>query len=159
MLLLNTAAGERLEIPAGCVIVVMRPCNGINPSAIMYDMGEGAIVDQLSNPYGVVKKTVLDAGGIINPIEVKLLEPVLGDTGDEASTTLAQGRMIFARSRIVGRREVLEDPNGVRSRLFVDLAGNPIRINVADTLDELDGVEAGDPVDANIPIPLPSEGA
>ena len=54
MLHLKTAAGERLEIPAGCIIAVMRPCDGINPSAIMYDMGAGPAVDQLSDQYGFV---------------------------------------------------------------------------------------------------------
>ena len=160
MLHLKTAAGERLEIPAGCIIAVMRPCDGINPSAIMYDMGAGPAIDQLSDQYGFIKKTVQDAGGMINPIEVKIVEAVSVGEGEEAATALQQGRMIFARSRIEGRREVIGDPNGIRAGLFVNLTGQTMRINVADTLDELDGVEADtDPVAAPIPMPLPPEGA
>lgn len=159
MLHLKTAAGERLEIPAGCIIAVMRPCDGINPSAIIYDMGAGPAIDQLSDQYGRVKKTVLDAAGIINPIEVKIIEAVNGGEGEEAVTVLHQGRMIFARSRIEGRREVIGDSNGIRAGLFVNLTGQTIRINVADTLDELDGMEADDaPISAPIPMTLPTEG-
>lgn len=160
MLHLKTAAGERLEIPAGCIIAVMRPCDGINPSAIIHDMGAGPTIDQLSDQYGRVKKTVLDAGGIINPIEVKIVEAVSVGEGEEVTTALQQGRMIFARSRIEGRREVLTDPNGIRAGLFVNLTGRTIRINVADTLDELEGVEAdGAPITAPSPKPISTEGA
>ncbi|WP_134094061.1 hypothetical protein [Novosphingobium sp. PhB55] len=157
---MKTAAGERLEIPAGCIIAVMRPCDGINPSAIIYDMGAGPAIDQLSDQYGCVKKTVLDAAGIINPIEVKIVEAVTLGEGEEAATALQQGRMIFARSRIEGRREVIGDPNGIRAGLFVNLTGQTMRINVADTLDELDGVEADHaPIAPPVPMPLPPQGA
>lgn len=160
MLHLKTAAGERLEIPAGCIIAVMRPCDGINPSAIMYDMGAGAIMEQLSDQYGFVKKSVLDAAAMINPIEVKIMEKVVVGEGPEAATAMQQGRAIFARSRIVGRREILSDPSGIQACLFVNLQGSPMQINIADTLDELDGVEAEDaPIAAPVPMPLPAEGA
>lgn len=160
MLHLKTAAGERLEIPAGCIIAVMRPCDDINPSAIMYDMGAGAIMEQLSDQYGFVKKSVLDAAAMINPIEVKIVEKVTVGEGPEAATAMRQGRAIFARSRIVGRREILSDPSGIRACLFVNLQGSPLQINIADTLDELDGVEAEDaPISPPIPLPLTPEGA
>lgn len=159
MLHLKTAAGERLEIPAGCIIAVMKPCDGLNPAGIMYDMGAGLAIDQLSDTYGFVKKSTLDAGGMINPIEVKVIEAVVGEGGDAASA-FREGRMIFARSRIEGRRELVGDPNGIRAALFVKFTGQTVRINVADTLDEMDGVEVDDaPVPAPTSMPVSVEGA
>ena len=39
MLRLTTAAGERLEIPATYITAVMKPCDGVNPCAIIFDFG------------------------------------------------------------------------------------------------------------------------
>lgn len=142
MLHLKTAAGERLEIPPSCLIAVMQPCNDVNPSAVVYDVGAGPQVDQLTDPYGMVKKLAIDVLAITNPIEARILEPVVG--GDSAE--LREGRLFCARSRIAGRREVLTGDTPVRAILFVDLFGKMMSVRVADTLDELDGVE---------PLPAP----
>lgn len=142
MLHLKTAAGERLEIPAAFIIAVMKPCDGANPAAIIFDMGAGPQVDQLSDQYGFVKKAVIDSQGIINPVEVRIIEQVAIGTGADAVTGFHEGRMFIARDRIVGRREVLDDPNGIRARLFLSLFDRPSAISVADTLDEIDGVES-----------------
>lgn len=139
MLHLKTAAGERLEIPGYAIIAVMKPCDGVNPSAIIFDMGTGPQIDQLSDQYGFVKKLAIDAQAMVNPAEVRILEPVAID-GDAVG--YHEGRMFFSRDRIVGRREVAGDPNGIAAKLFVDLLGKPLAISIADTLDDLDGVEA-----------------
>ena len=153
MLHLKTAAGERLEIPAYAIVAVMKPCDGVNPSAIIFDMGQGPQVDQLSDQYGFVKKLANDALAMVNPVEVRVLEPVAID-GEQVG--YHEGRMFFSRDRIVGRREVKEDANGVRAKLFVDLLGKPTAISIADTLDELDGVEA-EPV-ASVAHPVLTQG-
>ncbi|WP_103728934.1 hypothetical protein [Novosphingobium sp. HII-3] len=140
MLHLKTAAGERLEIPAACIIAVMKPCDGVNPCAIIADVGMGPQVDQLSDQYGFVKKAVADSAAIVNPIELRLVEPVQPAEGGDAAPVMAEGRMFLARSQITSRREVLGDANGIRARLTVQLLGRPMAINVADTLDELDGI-------------------
>ena len=152
MLHLKTAAGERLEIPAYAIIAVMKPCGGANPSAVIFDMGAGPQVDQLSDQYGFVKKLAIDTQAMVNPVEVRALEPVSVD-GDQVS--FHEGRMLFSRDRIVGRREVKDDANGIRAKLFVDLLGKPMAISVADTLDELDGME-GEPA---APVAQPLLGA
>lgn len=141
MLQLKTAAGERLEIPAACIMAVMKPCDGVNPCAIIYDFGAGAQVDQLADQYGFVRKAVIDAMAMINAVEIRIVEPVSLD-GVEG---WREGRMFLSRQRILGRREVRDDPNGVRARLYADLfniAGKATTLNIADTLDEMDGVES-----------------
>lgn len=134
MLHLKTASGERLEIPATCINAVMQPCDGVNPCAIIFDFGANKQIEQLSDQYGFVKKAVIDSMAMINPVEVRVLEQV----GEK----LAEGRMFLSRDRILGRREVKHDASGIHARLFVDLLAKPISINIADTLDELDGVQA-----------------
>lgn len=137
MLHLKTAAGERLELPASCIIAVMKPCDGENPSAIIYDIGvSGAQFQQLTDQYGFVKKLAIDGMAMVNPLEVRVLEPVPGVDG------LQEGKLFFTRSRIVGRREVLGGEDATKSILFVDLLGKPAPVKVANTLDELDGNEA-----------------
>lgn len=132
MLRLTTAAGERLEIPGGAIIAVMEPLGGANPSAIVFDMGagEGAWIDQLSDSYGLVKKLAMDAQALVNPIEVRERSPN------------GEARLFFARDRIVGRREVKSGVSGINSTLFVNLRGKVEAVHVADTFDEMDGVEA-----------------
>ena len=149
MLHLKTAAGERLEIPAYAIIAVMKPCDGVNPSAIIFDMGEGPQIDQLADQYGFVKKLAIDAQAMVNPVEVRILEPVAID-GEQVG--YKEGRMFFSRDRIVGRREVKDDANGTRAKLFVDLLGKPMAISIADTLDELDGVEAEPAAPVAMPV-------
>lgn len=141
MLHLKTAAGERLEIPASAIIAVMKPCDGVNPAAIIFDMGDGPQVDQLADQYGFVKKAAVDSMAMVNPIEVRILEPVQIGEGDDAMIGFKEGRMFFSRARIIGRREVAGDQHGVNAKLFVDLLGKPMAISVADTFDEMDGVE------------------
>lgn len=165
MLHLKTAAGERLEIPAGCIIAVIKPCDGESPCAVVYDMGFGQQLDQLSDQYGFVKKNVIDSMAIVNAIEVRHIEGAIIAKADNGSPIFGapykEGRMFFSRSLISGRREVKGDAiPGCKSRLFVNLLGGVMPINIADTLDELDGTDADDaPVAAPIPMPLPPEGA
>lgn len=130
MLHLTTAASERLGLPAYAIIAVMKPVAG-NPCAIIFDMGagDGPQVDQLSDQYGFVKKLVVDAQALVNPIEVREVTPE------------GQARLFFARERIVGRREVKPCVGGINATLFVNLLGKVTALQVADTLDELDGVE------------------
>lgn len=130
MLRLTTAAGERLEIPGGAIIAVMEPLDGANPSAIIFDMGAGPQVDQLSDDYGFVKRLAIDAMAVVNPIEVRERAPE------------GEGRMFFARDRIVGRREVKSGVADINSTLFVNLLGKVSPVHVSDTFDEMDGVEA-----------------
>lgn len=140
MLHLTTAAKERLEIPPGCIVAVMKPSDGGNPCAIIYDIGVGMQIDQLSDQYGYVKKLAVDAQAMVNPIEVRTVEP--GEDGP------CEGRVFFARDRIVGRREVKDSEDGVNARIFVDLLGRTSALNVADTLDEMDGIEPKAPAKA-----------
>lgn len=156
MLHLKTAAGERLEIPAVCIIAVMKPCNGVNPAAIIFDMGAGPQVDQLADQYGFVKKAVIDSQGIINPVEVRIIEQLRIGEGDDAVTGFHEGRMFVARDRIAGRREVLDDLNGIRARLLLNLFDRPTQISVADTLDEIDGVEPAVPAKPSKAAKVPS---
>lgn len=142
MLHLKTARGERLEILASAILAVMKPTDGINPSSIVYDMGAGPQFDQLADAYGFVKKSVIDSHAMVNPVEVRILEPVqIGEDG-AAATAMREGRMFFPRAAIVGRREVNGDPGGIRARLYLNLLGQATAIHVADTLDELDGEDA-----------------
>ncbi|MFK4871679.1 hypothetical protein [Novosphingobium sp. ZW T3_23] len=165
MLHLKTAAGERLEIPAGCIIAVIKPCGGESASAVAYDMGFGQQLDQLSDQYGFVKKNVIDSMAIVNPIEVRHIEGTIIATTDSGSPIFGapynEGRMFFSRSLITGRREVKDEAiPGCKSRLFVNLLGGVMPINIADTLEELDGVETDDaPVAAPVPMTVPPEGA
>ncbi|PZR83592.1 MAG: hypothetical protein DI537_34670 [Stutzerimonas stutzeri] len=159
MLHLKTARGERLEILATAILAVMKPTDGVNPASIVYDMGAGPQFDQLANAYGFVKKSLLDSHAMVNPIEVRILEPVQIGDGDEAATALREGRMFFPRAAIIGRREVTGDPGGIRARLYINLLGKASAIHVADTLDELDGEEPA-PLSASAPaivppVPLP----
>lgn len=137
MLHLKTALGERLEIPGYAIIGVMKPSSGDNPSAIIFDMGTGPQIDQLADQYGFVKKLAIDAQAMINPVEVRVIEQIDGDSG-----AYAEGRMFFSRERIAARREKKGTENGINAMLYVDLLGKPMAINIAETLDELDGVEA-----------------
>jgi hypothetical protein len=159
MLHLKTAAGERLEIPAVCIMAVMKPCNGINPAAIIYDVGTGPQADQLADQYGYVKKAVIDSQGMVNPLEVRIIEQVTIGTDADAVTGFHEGRMFIARDRIVGRREVLDDPHGVKARLFIRLFDRPNTINVADTLDEIDGIEPPTKPANRTAKPIPLQGA
>lgn len=150
MLHLKTSAGERLEIPASCITAVMKPCDGANPCAIIFDMGAGAQIDQLSDQYGFVKKAVIDSMGIINPVELRIIEQIRVGEGDNIVVAHKEGRVFISRERIEGRREVKDDPNGVRAKLFANLFNQPGKttpINVADTLDEIDGLDPEDQPD------------
>ncbi|KMS59968.1 hypothetical protein V474_07650 [Novosphingobium barchaimii LL02] len=142
-----------MEIPAACIIAVMKPCDGANPCSIIFDAGAGPLVDQLSDQYGFVKKAAVDGMAMVNAIELRIVEPVPPADG-EAAPVMAEGKLFCARSRITGRREVIDDPAGIRAKLFVDLFGKPMTINVADTLDEMDGVDP-----APVAIPSTTEGA
>jgi hypothetical protein len=145
MLYLTTARKERLEIPPACVTAVMRPSGGTAPGALVFDLGFGPQVEQLDNDYGWVKRIIIDCGVMANPVELRILEPAAEGNG------LAEGLMFVSRQRIVGRREVLDDPAGVRARLFVDLIGKTTPVSIADTLDDLDGIAAPAPLTATQP--------
>lgn len=155
MLRLTTANGERLEIPGYAIIAVMKPSDGIYPCAIIFDMGAGPQVDQLCDQYGHVKKLAIDSQAFVNPIEVRVIEQVQVGQGDEAVAAFAEGRMFFARDRILGRREVKGDPNGVNATIFVNLLGSPMAISTGDTLNEMDGEEPH----MEGAAPLPTESA
>ena len=141
MLRLTTANSERLEIPGFAIIAVMKPSDGVYPCAIIFDMGAGPQVDQLCDQYGHVKKLAIDSQSIVNPIEIRVIEQVQVGQGEGATTAFGEGRMFFARDRIVGRREVRGNPNGINATIFVNLLGKPMAINTADTLAEMDGEE------------------
>jgi len=139
---IKTATGERLEIPAYAILAVFKPCDGVNPCAIISDMGMGLQFDMLADQYGFVKKACIDNMAMVNPLEVRLLEQVkVDDDPERPLSVFAEGRMFFPRGAIVGRREIAGDPNGIKAKLFVDLGGKRMVFNVADTLDEMDGVE------------------
>lgn len=156
MLKLNLATGGRLELPAAAIIAVMKPADGINPSALMYDLGSGLQVDQLSDQFGFVKKLANDNGAFENAIEVTLIEPVnvLDEQGNpimlppvapgqpaQPKTEPKAGKIIFSRSRIEARRD-MAGPGDIRSRLHIRIGEGSIQIQAAETLNELDGVEA-----------------
>lgn len=141
MLHLKTANNERLEIPESAIIAVMKPSDGVNPSGLIYDMGSGPQIEQLADQYGHIKKMAIDSAAIVNPMEVRIIEQHQVGEGDEAVIAHQEGRMFFSRLRITGRREKNGDPNGVNAVLYVDLLGKPMALQVADTLDEMDGVE------------------
>lgn len=141
MLKLTLAAGGRLEIPAHAIIAVMKPADGSNPSAIMYDMGAGLQIDQLGDQYGWLKKTANDASAFDNPLEVTVVEHWTVGDGDQAMQASGHGKMLFSRSRIVGRRDAT-DGGPAKGRLYVRLDERVITVNTVETLDEMDGVEA-----------------
>jgi len=141
MLHLKTDNNERLEIPESAIIAITLPSSGDAPSGIIYDMGSGPQSDHLSDQYGYLKKLVVDAAAIVNPVEVRVIEKHQVGEGEEAIIAHREGKLFFSRLRINGRREKKGDPNGANAILFVDLLGKPMAIEVADTLDELDGVE------------------
>jgi hypothetical protein len=142
MLHLTTGRAERLEIPAYAILAVIKPCDDTMPCAIVFDMGFGMQFEQLSDQYGFVKKAVIDSMAMVNPIEARILEPVQVGEGDATVTGMQEGKVFLARERIIGRREIGGDPNGIKAKLFVDLVGKRMLFNIADTLDELDGTEA-----------------
>lgn len=141
MLHLKTANKERLEIPESAIIAVMKPSDGVNPSGLIYDMGSGPQIEQLADQYGYLKKMAIDSEAIVNPMEVRIIEQHKVGDGEEAIVAYQEGRMFFSRLRIVGRKEKIGDPNGVNAVLYVDLLGKAMALQVADTLDEMDGVE------------------
>lgn len=149
MLHLKTAAGERLEIIASSILAVFKPCDHVQPSAIIFDMGTGMQFEALSDQYGFVKKAVIDNMAMINPIEVRLVEGTqIGVDTRTGQPVMAapfnEGRLFIPRDMIVGRREIVDDPNGIKAKLFLDMRGKRMVFNVADTLDEMDGVEPAD---------------
>lgn len=140
MLKLTLAAGGRLEIPAHTIIAVMKPADGINPAAVMYDMGAGLQIDQLGDQYGWLKKTANDASAFDNPLEVTAVEHWTVGEGAEAVQASGQGKMLFSRGRVVGRRD-LTDGGPAKGRLHVRLDERIATVNTVETLDEMDGIE------------------
>ena len=141
MLKLTLAAGGRLEIPPHAIIAVMKPADGINPAAVMYDMGAGLQIDQLGDQYGWLKKTANDASAFDNPLEVTTVEHWVVGEGADAVQASGEGKMLFSRSRVVGRRD-LTDGGPAKGRLFIRLDERAVTVNTVETLDEMDGVEA-----------------
>ncbi|MGC4250438.1 MAG: hypothetical protein QM605_02935 [Sphingobium sp.] len=137
MLHLKTAHNERLEIPESAIIALMKPSDGVNPGALMFDMGGGPQIEQLADQYGHLKKMAIDSAAIVNPIEVRIIEAAAVGEGAEAMTAYREGRMFFSRLRIVGRREKKGDPNGVNAIVYVDLLGKAMALQVADDLEAI----------------------
>ncbi|HCW59501.1 hypothetical protein [uncultured Sphingobium sp.] len=125
--------GARFELPASAIKIVEESAEG-KGSIIGYDLGAGAAHEVLNDNYGFVKKQVLDAGGITNPIE---MTSVSGD-GKTCRVTLS-------RERIVARLEVLNSPVGVHATLTIASGNSSFELNVADTLDQMDGIESRAP--------------
>lgn len=137
MLTLHTVDDTRLELPASCVLAVMQPSDDSAPSSILYDLGPGLEISKLSDQYGFVKKLVVDSSGIMNPIEIRVVEPVSSEEGQ----SYGEGKVFFARSRIQARQELKDAEDGAKSLLYIHLFGNVTKFRLLDTLDELDGVE------------------
>ncbi|MGE4321763.1 MAG: hypothetical protein AB7E60_01885 [Sphingobium sp.] len=131
MLKLKLATGERFEIAASAINIVEEAPGDQKGCIIAYDIGEGVTDAALSDQYGFVRKAVLDVRGIVNPIEVTRVD-------QEGGTNL----VTFSRDRIIARLEVRDSPTGVNVRLHVASGEGSFRIDVADTLDQLDGVES-----------------
>ena len=123
--------GARFELPAAAINIVEEQPGEAKGCCIGYDIGAGAADQQLSDQYGYVKKQVLDAGGIENPIELT----VVGQDGGTRLVTLS-------RNRILARMEVLDSEIGVNATLTVAAGSSSFPLNVADTLDEMDGVSS-----------------
>lgn len=140
MLNLTTVAQERLELPPSCIVAVFIPANGAAKSGIMYDLGTGPITQFLSDTYGFIKKTLVDMATMANPIELRVLEPYKVSPDDD-EIKIGEGKMFFARSRIIARQELKDNDQGAHAMLFVNLTGQPRQIFIADTLYELDGVD------------------
>ena len=155
MLSLKSLDGARVEIPASCIQVVMKPSDDSAPSSVLYDLGSGPEISKLSDQYGFVKKLVSDSSGIPNPIELCVVEMI--SSNEDGSPVYGTGKIFIARSRIQGRIEVLDDPNGVKSRLFIDWCGNVSQFRVTDSLDDMDGIEPAVPVE--LPAPALIEGS
>jgi hypothetical protein len=125
--------GARFELPAASINIVEERDEG-KGSVIGYDIGSGAADEALTDQYGFVKKQVIDAGGIQNPIELT----VVGVDGQTHRVTLS-------RDRVVARLEVLDSPTGVNAILSIASGNASFKLNVADTLDQMDGLESRAP--------------
>lgn len=139
MLHLKTDKGERLELPASAVIAVMKPSTGENPCSLLFDMGGGPTTEKLGDQFGYVRKLVADSQLLVNAIELTIIEP--SQAADAKPGDTAEGVIYFSRDRIMGRREVIEDSKPAGAILYVNLFGHAQPIRVANTLDEMDGVE------------------
>ena len=148
MLKLNLAAGGRLELPAYALFAVMKPSDGSNPTAVMYDLGAGLQIDQLSDQYGFVRKLALDAAAFENPIEVEIVEKVAGEDG---APVAALGKVTMSRGSIIGRRDIAASADGERAQLFVQFGQNRMTLLVTESLDEMDGVESQAPAKSATP--------
>ncbi len=133
MITLKTKEGGRFELPQSAIRIVEEQPEG---TIIVYDMGEGQLSHEaLLDQYGYVKKQVLDASGIDNPFETRVVD----NTEDGAH------RITFNRAAIIGRKELHEDPNGAKTVLFVNFGAGVTRIFSADTMNEMDGIEEAKP--------------
>ncbi|WP_164488853.1 hypothetical protein [Sphingobium sp. LF-16] len=120
--------GARFELPANSISIVEERSADEKGCRIAYDIGGGGADESLSDAYGYVKKQVIDAAGIQNPIEVV----AVNEQGETHLVTLS-------RDRIVGRREVLESPIGASTILTIASGQASFKLQVADTMDEMDG--------------------
>lgn len=136
---LNLAAGGRLELPAYALFAVMKPSDGANPAAVMYDLGAGLQIDQLSDQYGFVRKLALDGAAFENPIEVEIVEKV---TGEDGVTDAVRGKVTMSRNSIIGRRDIAAGADGERAQIFVQFGAGRMTLLVSESLDEMDGVES-----------------
>jgi len=145
---LNLAAGGRLELPAYALFAVMKPSDGANPAAVMYDLGAGLQIDQLSDQYGFVRKLALDGAAFENPIEVEIVEKVAGEDG---TPVVAIGKVTMSRGSIIGRRDIANGADGERAQLFVQFGEGRMTLLVNESLDEMDGIESEAPAKSATP--------
>ncbi|WHO37887.1 hypothetical protein PMI04_015100 [Sphingobium sp. AP49] len=123
--------GARFELPAAAITIVEERSGEEKGCAIAYDIDGDRGAETLGDQYGYVKKQAIDAGGIQNPIELTALN-------NEGVSRL----VTISRDRILARKEVLDSPIGVKSILSIANGQNSFRMTVADTLDQIDGIES-----------------
>lgn len=128
---LTLANGARFELPANAIDIVEERPGEEKGCAIGYNLGAGVSNQQLNDQYGFVKKQAIDAGGIANPIELT----AVGADGETRLVTLS-------RSRIVARMEILDGANGINATLTIAAGAGSFPMHVADTLDQMDGIES-----------------
>lgn len=144
MLKLNLAAGGRLEVPPFAVIGVMKPAGeGTNPSAVLYDMGEGPRVDQLSDQYGFVKKLCIDGNVFDNVVEMEIVEKTTTMIDDVPVQVSNRGKLAVSRSRLVARRD-MPDGGDAKARIYIAAGTGSMAFDITQTLDEMDGIDPAD---------------
>lgn len=130
MLRLKLESGARFELPAAAISLVEQMAEG-GGCAVVFDLGDGVEDARLSDEYGYVKKQVLAARALGNPLEVT----IVNDQG-------RKGKVLLSRDRIIARREVLDGQAGVNTLLTIQQGVGAFKLQVTDTFDQMDGVES-----------------